>query len=370
VFSLNFLGERLEAGEVRAIALGGDFQILGDSTEVLGANPAATALCPKVTLGGSQWVGVYWSKSDQFREKDVDVKYPAFAAAFPLHRGLVLSLGYRARYDPDASFTNEKVDAAGETYRETFATSGGLYSVPLALGVRPFRYLALGASFDLERGSLEDSWQISFPGAQASPGGGSQRVEVSGTGFTVGALLFPGPGLVLSAFYDSRVEYELAVSETYTQSSLDTLYSGRAELPPRVGGALAWRVSDTWSLHLGGFRRDFQGIGGWGFDPGQLGVEEGYALGVAHRLGGGKDLRLSLSVGKLPYRYPPGQDIWEYALGLGTGFEIAHGSGRIDLALRAGKRGSLADNRLEERYLKLFVGVTGGEVWKRKRVRR
>lgn len=370
VFGLNFLGERLEAGDPRALALGGEFQVVADSTAVLSPNPALPALCSKVTIGGVQVVCVYWDKSRDGKEKNLSVKYPVFAAAFPLRRGLVLSLGYRARYDPQASFTIPGADASGISYREEFSKNGGLYAVPISLSVRIASGFTFGLAYNVEGGSIEDSWQVSFDQRGMAPGGGKRKLTLRGESYSLGFLLRPGAGLTLAGYFQTRVRYDLSGAESYTQSALDSSFSGTSILPAQVNLALVWRPAGDWSFHLGGSRRDFSNATGWALAKSWRSKEERYAFGFSHRFASGTPLRVSFTFGRWPYQYPRGSSIEEYALAVGTSLSIAEGMGRIDVSLQGGQTGSIDSNRIEERFARIVIGVSGGEVWKRKRVKR
>jgi hypothetical protein len=78
-------------------------------------------------------------------------------------------------------------------------------------------------------------------------------------------------------------------------------------------------------------------------------------------------LRLSFTFERLPYDYPEGERVQRVIGGIGTGLIFQGGRGKIDIALQTGKIGSKDTNGLETRVLRLFVGVSGAEIWKRKR---
>jgi hypothetical protein len=70
---------------------------------------------------------------------------------------------------------------------------------------------------------------------------------------------------------------------------------------------------------------------------------------------------------RLPYDFPQGERVQRVVAGLGTGLLFRDGRGKIDVALQAGRVGNKDSNRLQTNVLRLYVGVSGSEVWKRKR---
>ena len=73
---------------------------------------------------------------------------------------------------------------------------------------------------------------------------------------------------------------------------------------------------------------------------------------------------------RLPYDFPVGERISRLLFGVGTGLHFRSGKGKIDVAVQVGKEGSIDTNQLENRIFRLYVGVSGSEVWKRKRQRK
>jgi hypothetical protein len=367
-FGMNFLGDRMEAGDIRAIALGGDFQVVRDSLGVLQRNPALLSFLDRVTLGAAQLVASDRGKSGGVSETDVSVKYPTFVLGVPLHEGLVISIGYRGRFDPDASFALEGVSLSGHAYTREFTKSGGLYSIPLTVAFAPTRFIALGFTYSLDRGSIEDRWVTTFDEAGFAPGVGFRRVEFSGSRVGGGVVLLPRGPVTLSFDYEAGFDCDLDIMERYTVGSIDTSYGGRAGFPASFSGALNWRVTSSWSLLLGAAASDFSLFEGLSFPVQRLHREERYALGVEYGAGKRLPLRFSLSYGRLPYDFPAGEKIETFSAGLGSGLILGDGKGKIDFALRVGRTGSSDKNGLVNNFIRFYVGVSGSEAWKRHRV--
>jgi hypothetical protein len=368
---LNLLGERIESGDARTISLGGSFQMMPDSLGVLQQNPALLTYCRKVTIGAGQLLAMDKGRSETLTERDVSVSYPALMGAFPLTRYLTLGIGYRGKSDPDGSFVLSGTAEDGTEYKRAFTKSGGLYAVPLTLAATFSNYAAVGMSYTLEKGSIEDRWDITFEGTGYAPGAGLKKEEFSGSGYGVGVLLFPGGPVMVGGTYESEVEYDVKIKERYTLTALDTSYARTAKVPPRLSVAMTWKVTPSWFVLASYVTSDFTKLEGITFSGDRLYREESYALGVEYSKGFPLKklrfpIRLSFNYQRLPYDFPEGERIRKIMFGLGTGLNFGKGKAKMDIALRVGKVGSLSNNTLEDRLVRLYISVTGSEVWKRK----
>ena len=135
--------------------------------------------------------------------------------------------------------------------------------------------------------------------------------------------------------------------------------------------AAAWRIGTSWRVLVSFAASDFADFKGMSFAQERLFREESYAFGGEYSkglplIGKRFPIRFSFNYQRLPYDFPSGQRVRKIMFGFGTGLRIADGKAKIDIALRAGKVGSLSKNTLEDRLVRLYVSVTGSEVWKRK----
>jgi hypothetical protein len=371
IFSLNLLGERIESGDARTIALGGSFQMVPDSLGVLQMNPALLTYCRKVTIGASQILAMDKGRSETLTERDVSFIYPAFMGAFPLTRYLTLGIGYRGKNDPDGTFVLSDATEDGTGYKRTFSKSGGIYAVPLTLTATFSNYAAVGLSYTLEKGSIEDRWDITFGDAGYAPGAGLKKEELSGSGYGLGVLLFPVGPVMVGGTYESEVEYDVKVKERFTLTALDSNYTRSAKVPSRLSVAMTWKVAPNWFVLASYVTSDFTKLEGFTFPSERQYREESYAVGVEYSKGFPLKklrfpVRLSFNYQRLPYDFPEGERIRKIMFGLGTGLNLVGGKAKMDIALRVGKVGSLSKNTLEDRLVRFYISVTGSEVWKRK----
>ena len=371
LYSMLLVGEAVESGDVRAIALGGSTQLFVDSLGANQMNPALLARIPRVTIGAAQCIGVDQGRSEAYKERDVSFTFSSVRIVFPITGLFRFAIGYSGRYDPDGSFSLRDVTDGGDEFTETYKRSGGLFSLPFTAAFDVTRYASVGLVFALERGTLEERWDVVFDGSGFVPGVGLKQQDVGGTSYGGGVVLYPAPGVTIGAMYESAIEYDAEVYEKYTQVALDTTYSAAISLPARMSAGLTWRSGDEFMFLASAARRDFADFEGLGFLPGTMQIEESYSIGAEYlrgvRVRGARlPLRAGFNFQRFPLEFPEGERVNKYLVSLGTGIPIRKGKGKVDVALVFGKDGSIASNGLEDRLVRLYIGVAGGEAWKRK----
>ena len=66
---------------------------------------------------------------------------------------------------------------------------------------------------------------------------------------------------------------------------------------------------------------------------------------------------------QLDFQDKNSNSITEYGISIGAGFPYYGTWGRIDVALRYGKRGDLSSNPVKEDIFQIFISISGGEKW-------
>lgn len=372
IYSMILVGERLEAGDVRAVSLGGSQQLLVDSLAAVSANPALLSKLPRVTIGASQFVGVDQGRSDDYRERDISVAFTGLRVVFPVYNLFRLSIGYMGRFDPDGGFIVEDATNSDDVYTTRYKRSGGLFSIPLTASFDVTRFASVGLTFSLEDGSVEERWDVEFANELFERAGASRKVSMSGTGYGAGLVFYPIDDLMIGGMWESGVDYDSDVREKYRDlSTVDTSYTRTVKLPSRVNAGISWRVANRFLFLASYTYCDFRKFEGLSFPVDRLAEEKNYALGLEYLPGismKGKrvPLRLGFNYQTLPFDYPQGEKLSKFLVSLGTGFSIKNGMGKVDLAVQFGQVGSLKSNGLEDRLIRVYVGICGSELWKRK----
>jgi len=171
--------------------------------------------------------------------------------------------------------------------------------------------------------------------------------------------------------YESKIDYDVDVTEKYTSASADTSFGEKAKLPARMTLSASYRATHAMTLYAGGSICDFRKFEGIGFPADRLAEEEVGSLGIEYVLGNGSvPLRGSFTWEQLPYTMPSGENIHRIAFGVGSGRVMRGGRGKIDIALQFASTGSLGTNPYADRSVRFYFSVSGSEDWKRKRDRR
>jgi long-subunit fatty acid transport protein len=230
--------------------------------------------------------------------------------------------------------------------------------------------MSAGLTFSFEEGNVEERWDIEFDEQPPFvPAAGFQKADLSGTGYGGGLVLRPIGNLMVGGSYESEIEYDADVSRQFTEASLDTSFTSTLTLPARASVGITWGFG-SW-LFLGSYAwSDFADFQGLAFPSHRLSQETSYAFGVEYAgfSVGAKRLpiRLSFNFQELPFDHPTGQKIERYLVGLGTGVEMMGGKGKFDFAIQGGKTGAIGENGIEDRLVRFYIGLAGGEAWTRR----
>jgi len=369
IFGMNLLGERVEAVDARVAALGGFVQVVDDSLGLLQYNPAMLAFSKRVSFGAAGYVTRDDNQSQDLERVVVGTKFSAFAFAFPLFkRTLTASVGYRGRYDPDFDFGIAGETSTGEDYTDIYERSGGTWGVPISIAADLGRYAKVGGTISLERGTIEDRWLVDFQGGNTADASSTQIREVSATGFGGGLVVRPVAGVSVGVAYEGEIDYDVAVTESFTNASADTSYSETMLQPARWTVSASWRVARGFTLYGGASMSDFTKFEGLDFPSDRLTEERVASFGLEYRIRGARlPIRASARYEKLPYTLPAGEEITRVSFALGSGLLFRTGRGKLDAALQFGKMGSVGTNTYEDRQVRFYVSITGSENWATKR---
>jgi hypothetical protein len=375
VYSMLLMGERIESGDVRAITLGGSQHLMVDSLGAGSLNPALLARIPRMTIAATQYLATDEGRSQDYTEQDISFTFSSFRMVVPVGRWLRFGVGYTGRYDPDGGFTVFSSTDGGDAYRTTYTTSGGLYSIPLMVAFDLTRFVSIGLTYSFESGTVEQRWDIVFDDPDFAPASGIKKENVRGRGFGGGLVLHPFQGLMIGGMYESSIDYDSEARDRYQQTALDTSYSGSVFLPPRVNAGVTWQIRRSLTVLASAAFSDFKDFRGFAFPQDRLKTERSYSVGLEYIRGAGENkhgipIRLGFNYQQLPFGHPNEELVNKVTFGLGSGIYIKGGKGKVDLGLVVGRVGSIDKNGIEDRLIRLYVGVSGSELWKRKGVRR
>ncbi|HEU4930127.1 MAG TPA: hypothetical protein VFU38_09890 [Candidatus Krumholzibacteria bacterium] len=369
IFGINLLGERIESVDARVAALGGFVQIVDESLGLLQFNPAMLAFSKRVAFGAAGYVTSDANQSAELERTTVATKFSTLMFAFPLfRRTLTASVGYRGHYDPDFDYSIPGTTTSGEEYNDIFERSGGTWGVPITVAADLGRYAKVGGTISLERGTIENRWLTDFTGSNTVDATSTQIREVSATGFGAGVVVRPIAGVGIGLAFESELDYDVDVTESFTNTAADTSYDETMVQPARWIASAAWRAARGFTVYGGASFSDFTKFEGLAFPTDRLTEEWVAALGLEYRFRGSRfPVRLSGRYEKLPYTLPDGEEITRVSFALGSGLLFRTGRGKLDAALQFGKIGSVDTNTYEDRQVRFYISITGSEQWSTKR---
>jgi len=285
IFNLNLVGERVESGDVRAVALGGGYHLVADSLAILQFNPAMISYTQRVTIAASQFMGTSRSESELYDERAGSYKVTGLGLAFPLLRGFSLGLEFRANTDPTGQFSVEKTSASGEAYDEEFERSGGLssYTGMLAASLTPRIKVGVGGS--VESGRMTDTWRVGFDSGVGQDAFSQQKRTMRGYSAKAGVVLWPHRHLAVGVTYRGEIDYDTDVEIRHTNTSVNDAYDEHTVIPALWSASAAWTVSSNWTLHAGGQYSDYTQFEGLAFPTDRLQAQQVFSAGAEQRRG-------------------------------------------------------------------------------------
>lgn len=364
VYNLPFIGMRAQSGDIRAISLGGNFVSVADTMGIMQLNPAMQAYATRVTFAVGVYGGVDINDDADYSDREGAFKFNSFAFAFrAFSRRVTMGLGYRNKFDGTGGFTTEEVTSLGQPYVRAYTREGGLQSYPVTAAFNLGRF-KLGGFYALERGRMTARWDEDFQNIIMVDSFSEQERVFRGHGWGAGFDVSPLRGLVLAGTYEAQIDYDDDVTETFSNAANNTEYTEPMVLPARLSGSVRVGLGLSTRMYAGGAYSDFTRFSGLSFPADRLTDAWTASLALERdNVLGRSPLRLSGFLEQLPYTLPDGEKVQRFAATVGSGWRLADGRGKLDVALQFSRTGTVSNNGLENRSIRLYVGISGSEVW-------
>ena len=367
VFNLPAFGVPGTGASVRARGLGGAG--LGLETDPFSLEAPAPLARFRQAAFHLSVIGQRTDVEDEERSDRVeDMAFPMGQLVVPAWNGTALALGYYQFVDFDAAVESE-IFFEGDTLPASLRSEGGISVLAPAAGWAMDDRTAVGLSLDLYLGSRllirELETQEVTPGAIGTIDSVSRDFRAAG--FTVSAERRFGDARVAALWrwrptVDSRITAApggaLVGRSTDFELPSELALGGSARLSRRVMAAALVRWSNWESVEdpAGGeFGSSVEVGGGVEIEPGRR------ALWV---FGPQTPLRAGLRWRRLPLRIA-GATVDEWTASVGYGRTFLAALGQLDVALEAGRRGGVDDVGIRETFLRLGIGLSAFEQWRR-----
>jgi len=250
-----------------------------------------------------------------------------------------------------------------------YEREGTLFAIPLGLSWRAAPSLALGATVNLLRGSIDEFISEIYADSlgRYQSNTRDQKDELTGTSVTLGVLWSPLDRLQLGASYtpahDLTFDREISLGGVGARETS----SFNAQLPAEYRAGLVMELGRRWRFGADGQLArysEFSGREDW--EP-YLRDEWTLAAGFERPLAfdeRGRGYSAPLRFGFLWRHWAHavgGPPVHERVVSVGTGFPFANRMGAIDLSLSYAWIGDEADNGYRSRSWRLGVSITGLE---------
>jgi len=381
VFAREGLGEWNDGYDLRGILLGSTGIGTVDPNNLTTLNPASSAFAIG-TLGHASFLSsVRWTDDGTATARDLGTNLNQVSLHLDFGRGFGLRVMAAPATDASYAFVQSVPTGFEEIETDMRREEGtrGLTRYVAGMAWRGGRNWGVGAQAVILAGSIVDHTRFVFGDSAAAHGWKSieERRELrfdTAASFAVGLLARPLPRVSFGAFFSTGASP--SVTETFRTSGEDDIERGTAEvdLPPAFGAGAAifitprWRlcgdvVQRTWEdvaiARPGGEagERDFRNTTRWG-----IGLERIPAFN--------RDATpLASLVWRAGFAWIPwyvsdanGDGIDEWRATAGVGVPIQQNRGMIDIGAAYGRRGSRAENGLEEQYVSFALGFTFARV--------
>jgi hypothetical protein len=325
--------------------------------------------------------------TDSEKEQGGNLNY--LAIAFPVKYGKVTTsiglmpytnVNYKLRY---FELIENSQDSA------IFVESGnsGLTQLYWSTGFKIHKDIALGVKASYLFGSINNVFEGALKTNQAQVpfiSGFTENTYAKGfmlgggLSYSMDSLFNKNYRFSFGAVYDlkSRVPANLE-TERYKLSGLtgDSLSvepvernPGKLQLPSSFGAGISFGQDRKWTIGVDYYQQDWATFRA-------LNQEDENGLGKSWKWVAGAEITpdyMSLSyLKRVTYRVGASYEQLPFSTngkavndsGLTFGLSLPTGRSSIDLAVKTGSRGTLADNGLKEKYVKVFLGVTLNDTW-------
>ncbi len=372
-FAMQGLGQNVATGTARDTGRGGWGMADADTLTPGTLNPAALAdlrFAGLIFSGYGERIG---SEGAGGERTSYRTYLPNVRVVAPLRAGrLALHAGFDVRRSMQWDAVRElELDHFGRDVvgREAYEREGTLFAVPVGLSWRVGSALAVGATANLIRGTIDE--QITQVLGDSLGGFASnvrqQQDELTGASVTLAALWSPSSRLSLGASYTTP--YDLTFDRDVNLGGVGERHTEEltASMPAEYRAGLVLRLSEHWRFGADGQLARYSELTGrpdW--DP-YLRDEWTVAAGFERPL-----VRAERGRGYTPpLRFGFQWRHWAHAVGgppvhervvsVGTGFPFQNRMGMIDLSLSYAWIGDLADNGYRSSAWRLGVSITGLE---------
>jgi len=308
--------------------------------------------------------------------------FSGFSIALPVYSpygiGAAFGLTPFSKTNYDVKFTDYSNTTLGP-YTTEFSATGGLNKLFLGASYKLPADFKIGATYNYYFGSYTYNSSVSFTNG-ATTGKYVTEYQEKGPGTTIGifspdiASLFGAPSIKnvrfaasLEMFGTIHTDSSFARETTYLYDTLIT-GTGTTNIPKRFLAGMSMQLSNNYNFYLEYMGQNWAGFKHVGVDEPALKDSKRYALGFEYRPKKGNTydyekiiLRGGFSYENLPYHLN-NTDINQLSVSAGISYPVGR-QNYVDIGLAYSVRGTTDNSLLQDRIVKLSVGLNFGELW-------
>jgi len=392
-YSFIGLGDNYTKGNIKSLSMGGVDMALRNPMYINMVNPAGLSGIDSMSFVGS--VGINMNNST-YRTSSVSSKFSSanvnhLAVAFPVTKWWKTAILLLPYSTVGYEVSDDDITENGVKTSFYYDGNGGMDAVSWVNAFSLTKNLAFGINASYYFGNLEHTRKVTFPDSVFIFNSMvKEKVLLSGLFFEAGLQYFYslddkntlGFGLKygnkssLNARSD-YVAFSYLGEELYNNSTLDTIRSWTEakttiELPFSVGVGISWVKTNKLSLAA-----DFK-FEKWS-DFKYFNTDLEYTNKIRASIGGEyipESNNLSsywkMMHYRMGFRYEnlgmkfANNELREYAISIGFGLPLRKSKTMVNLGFELGQNGTIKDDLIQERYVRVMLGVSIKETWFRK----
>ncbi len=383
IFSLNGMGEPIEAADVRALGMGGATIAVGDGRSLSAVNPATARAEELAVLGVELSPGALRTEGPGAVLSTESFGLEMARLLFPIGATTTLALGLHT----EASFDTPRIETTLEgdslTYRRSTEAAGSISAIGGGLAF-DLGSLTIGVRGDYLFGSAIEDWLLGFEGDTLFHDSSNRpipirdqvdrwRTSILGTQLSLG-MLWRGRAIDIGLFGTYSPWAEGFQEHEGLASGLESVAHSSYSMPPKAGAGIAWRPWKGMTVAADGELSAWSGFEVDGATVPAMSDVYRVAAGLEWHLGRegsylseNLPLRVGGTLSPLPYRIAADGGGWRSVdvsrLTLGTGSTFAGGRGWADLAFEYIVRD---EGEIREREYRFHIALGAMERWARK----
>lgn len=381
-FSLQNIGQRVASDDARMVGRGGWGMAVHDTLNIGAKNVASLAYLKYVALKFTGYGDLLHSTESSRKRMNTRVLSPDVRVASPVFNDrLVLTAGFNVYRSMQYHTRKDTMwgEAWGDTIygNEQYERIGTRFRVPLGGAMEILPGVSIGATINLEEGSLKGTLVNNFVFPAYAPSGTpfystnlkETYDEYSGTSQTYGIVLSPFSWLQAGASWTPSHTIDASREVVQIGVSQVALSSYSMGIPDEYMAGIQLQPFGRWRLGADGQYQEYTKFTGPEDWMNEMEDEYTLAFGIERtqgyvRRGGSSNLpiRLGARFHRWAYRVG-GEPVDEWLVSIGTGFSFRGNMGVLDVSLSHGMIGDLGKNGVETEVTRLTISVTGLEKW-------